>query len=188
MAIPQSVKPASIRWPLSAYFSTAMRSDETKAEQRQDPYPCWRTRAGTSSNVTEWHYCLFGRHHVSCSGRRSPIACSAPALRWPTQPPSHGKRGPLNRNASYARGSGLWPKAIAGRSTAGRPAMAILEVEPLGRTNIGWVGRQPTEEAREAFVQCGFTILDRPLTDHELLNSRPKPTGRIGSCHIYSTT
>lgn len=48
--------------------------------------------------------------------------------------------------------------------------MAILEVEPLGRTNVGWVGGRPTDEAREAFAQCGFTILDRPLTDDDLLD------------------
>lgn len=47
--------------------------------------------------------------------------------------------------------------------------MAILEIEPAGRTDVGWVGGRPTAEAKDAFAQCGFTIVDRPLTDHDLL-------------------
>lgn len=48
--------------------------------------------------------------------------------------------------------------------------MAILEIEPGGRTDVGWVGGRPTAEAKDAFARCGFTIIDRPLTDHDLLD------------------
>lgn len=48
--------------------------------------------------------------------------------------------------------------------------MAILEVEPLGRTNVGWAGPAPPAEAREAFGRCGFAVVDHPLTEFDLLH------------------
>jgi hypothetical protein len=47
--------------------------------------------------------------------------------------------------------------------------MAIREVEAFGRTNIGWLGRDPSDEAKAAFKERGFTVVDRALTEFDLL-------------------
>lgn len=49
--------------------------------------------------------------------------------------------------------------------------MTILEAKEAGRKDVGWIGADPTKQAKLAFEECGFRPIERALTEQQLHSS-----------------